>query len=227
MDQTPDRRRFLDLSWKILAAGLVVEAGLATADMLKPRPSRGFGGVVDAGEVATFEEGTVTYFLNGRFYLSRYEGNLMALYQKCPHLGCRVPFCESSQMFECPCHGSVYNIKGEYIDGPAPRGMDRFPLEVREGRVFVDTGTVVEGPAQGVLTGPSEPTGPACQGVTPVTMPAPAGHTHDHGASPSPAADGHTHDGDASPAPDDHQHEPDVTPSPAADGHTHEHEAGQ
>jgi nitrite reductase/ring-hydroxylating ferredoxin subunit len=201
--EKPDRRKFLDMSWKILAAGLVVEVGIASADMLKARPSRGFGGVVDAGDVATFEEGTVTYFLNGRFYIARFDGSLMALYQKCPHLGCRVPFCDSSQMFECPCHGSIYNIKGEYIDGPAPRGMDRFPLEVRDGRVFVDTGTVVEGPGKGVLTGPAEPAGPGCEGTIQLPSQAPpAGHTHAHETpTPAPADDGHDHEHTGTPEP--------------------------
>ena len=57
----------------------------------------------------------------------------MPLYQRCVHLGCRVPFCESSKWFECPCHGSKYNGVGEYQLGPAPRGMDRFQV-TRRGR---------------------------------------------------------------------------------------------
>ena len=57
---------------------------------------------------------------------------IMPLYQRCVHLGCRVPFCASSQWFECPCHGSKYNFAGEYQLGPAPRGMDRFAVKVDE-----------------------------------------------------------------------------------------------
>ncbi len=52
----------------------------------------------------------------------------MTLYQKCVHLGCRVPFCQSSQWFECPCHGSKYNKAGEYRFGPAPTGLNRFKI---------------------------------------------------------------------------------------------------
>ena len=58
--------------------------------------------------------------------LAGMEPGLIALYQKCPHLGCRVPECKSSQWFECPCHGSQYNRVGEKKAGPAPRGMDHF-----------------------------------------------------------------------------------------------------
>ena len=43
---------------------------------------------------------------------------LIASYQKCPHLGCRVPQCTSSQWFECGCHGSQYNRVGEKKGGP-------------------------------------------------------------------------------------------------------------
>jgi nitrite reductase/ring-hydroxylating ferredoxin subunit len=119
--------------------------------------------VVDAGPVSDFtDEGTVQYFVNGRFFVTQHEGALRGLYQRCPHLGCRVPFCSSSDRFECPCHGSVYNLIGEYIAGPAPRGMDRFEISIQEDHVMVDTSTVVEGPPRGVLTGPSEASGPSC-----------------------------------------------------------------
>ncbi len=73
------------------------------------------------------------------------DTGLMALWQKCVHLGCRVPECSSSQGFECPCHGSKYNFHGEYDSGPAPRNLDRFSLEIdAQGNLIVDTGAVVE-----------------------------------------------------------------------------------
>lgn len=157
-----DRRDFLNWSWKILGAGLAVEAGWTTYDILKPGESGAFGGMIDAGRVEAFPEGSVRYFLEGRFYITSAQGSLQALYQKCPHLGCRVPFCESSQRFECPCHGSVFNVVGEYLEGPSPRGMDRFEVRLDGDRVLVDTGSTLEGPARGVLTGPSGVAGPPC-----------------------------------------------------------------
>jgi cytochrome b6-f complex iron-sulfur subunit len=168
-----ERRAFLNGSWKVLGAALVIEAGWTSYDLLNPKQATGFGGVVDAGPVEDFlQEGDVKYFLDGRFYVTQHEGGLRALYQKCPHLGCRVPFCESSQRFECPCHGSVYNLVGEYIQGPTPRGMDRFPIEIREdGHVYVDTSSIVEGPARGILTGPTEAAGPSCVAETGAAAP--------------------------------------------------------
>lgn len=65
----------------------------------------------------------------------------LALYQVCVHLGCKVPFRNDCNSFKCPCHGSHYNIDGEYLDGPAPRSLDRFSMSFdSSGNVAVDTG---------------------------------------------------------------------------------------
>ena len=81
--------------------------------------------------------------------LAGMEAGVVALFQKCPHLGCRVPECLTSQWFECPCHGSVFTREGFYVAGPAPRGMDRYPVEVVDGIVEIDTGELILGPAPG------------------------------------------------------------------------------
>jgi cytochrome b6-f complex iron-sulfur subunit len=90
------------------------------------------------------------------------RAGFVALYQKCVHLGCRVPQCVTSQWFECPCHGSQYNQVGEKKGGPAPRGLDRFATEVSGNRLGVDTGTIIQGPAIGVNTTGQESEGPHC-----------------------------------------------------------------
>jgi cytochrome b6-f complex iron-sulfur subunit len=96
---------------------------------------------------------------------SGFESGVVALYQKCPHLGCRVPECVSSQWFECPCHGSQFNQVGEKRGGPAPRGMDRFAMTVADGVLTVDTGTIVQGPPIGTNTTGQEAEGPHCIGA--------------------------------------------------------------
>lgn len=93
------------------------------------------------------------------------DGGVIALYQKCPHLGCRVPECVTSQWFECPCHGSQYNRVGEKRGGPAPRGMDRFAVNVdASGTLTVDTGAIIQGPPIGTNTTGQEAEGPNCIG---------------------------------------------------------------
>jgi len=87
---------------------------------------------------------------------------IMAMWHRCVHLGCRVPSCVPSQGFECPCHGSKYNIHGEYEAGPAPRNLDRFAVEVNDaGELIIDTGTIVQTPRAKHKTA-KYPQGPFC-----------------------------------------------------------------
>lgn len=65
----------------------------------------------------------------------------LAIYQVCVYLGCKFPFRDDCKSFKCPCHGSHYNIDGEYLDGPAPRSADRFAMAFTSaGHVAVNTG---------------------------------------------------------------------------------------
>src|SRR6266516_1265779 len=66
----------------------------------------------------------------------------IALFQRCVHLGCTVPFRNDCVSFKCPCHGSHYNVTGEWLDGPAPRSLDRFLLSLNGEDVVVHTGTL-------------------------------------------------------------------------------------
>lgn len=182
--KTVGRREFFRRS--LLASLLVFGAqfGGATIAFLWPNLRGGFGSVIVAGNVNDIknemnETGQPVYNGTGRFYLVPWQGSavgdtdyvaagltaegVMPLYQRCVHLGCRVPFCGSSMWFECPCHGSKYNQAGEYELGPAPRGMDRFKMSIDgEGNVVVDTSEVVLGPPRGVDTIDQPPQGPFC-----------------------------------------------------------------
>jgi len=66
----------------------------------------------------------------------------IGLYQRCVHLGCTVPFRDDCVSFKCPCHGSHYHVTGEYLDGPAPRSLDRFGMSFSGLDVIVSTGTL-------------------------------------------------------------------------------------
>jgi cytochrome b6-f complex iron-sulfur subunit len=179
---TVSRRDFFRRSWlnSIMLFGAVF--GGASIAFLWPALKGGFGSLVDAGSVddlkSEIRETGVAYNGTGRFYAVGYSGSasgdinyeedgvaaegIMPLYQRCVHLGCRVPYCGSSKWFECPCHGSKYNGAGEYQLGPAPRGMDRFKLEITDGNVVVDTSEVILGPPRGTDTVTQPPQGPFC-----------------------------------------------------------------
>ena len=74
--------------------------------------------------------------------------NVRALYQRCPHLGCKPNFCTTNYWFECPCHGSRYDRIGQKIKelGPAPRSLDRFAHTIKGGVLTVDTSKINLGP---------------------------------------------------------------------------------
>ena len=79
----------------------------------------------------------------GKFYLINNADGLLALYWKCPHLGCTVPWNEGEHQFHCPCHQSQYNRHGERVAGPAPRPLDLMAARYdANGNVIVNTGAV-------------------------------------------------------------------------------------
>ncbi len=135
------RRDFLGWAWSISLIGLFGQAGTALFDFFKPRVEPGsFGSKVVAGQVNEFRAGTVSHISKGRFFISCLEdGKMLALWHRCTHLGCTVPWREDEHQFHCPCHSSLFNPKGEVIGGPAPRPLDIFPIEVVDSQVIVDT----------------------------------------------------------------------------------------
>jgi cytochrome b6-f complex iron-sulfur subunit len=170
------RRQFFNRG--ILAGlGLAVAGfGGAALAFLWPSGASGFGGKINVGSVADVQKAIDAkqpfYNASAKVYIQPYPKQdvkkaqkvypstitagmaqgYVALYQKCVHLGCRVPWCQTSQWFECPCHGSKYNRVGEKRGGPAPRGLDRFVLSVSGGSIIVDTGVIVQGPPIGTDT---------------------------------------------------------------------------
>jgi cytochrome b6-f complex iron-sulfur subunit len=154
----------------------LLEVGGGTLAFLWPNLSRGFGGTVTLGDQATvagspavtgstLEDGAPAYFSDARTYVqlldptqgfangespdgSGQTTNVLTLYQRCPHLGCKPNFCTTNHWFECPCHGSRYDRLGTKVAelGPAPRGMDRFAHSVENGTLTVDTSKITLGP---------------------------------------------------------------------------------
>jgi nitrite reductase/ring-hydroxylating ferredoxin subunit len=163
MSKEIKRRTVLGYAWK---GGIAVLAGAwawTTWDLLQPLETTGFGGKVRAVTPEAVPEQGVVPVPAARAYLTRLDGEIVALSEKCTHLGCRVPYCESSSQFECPCHGSVFNRAGELLSGPSPRGLDRYPTQVEaDGLVYIDTGEVEDGPPPGTDTIDEPATGPAC-----------------------------------------------------------------
>jgi cytochrome b6-f complex iron-sulfur subunit len=139
------RRDFLKLAWLGLGGLALAETGVMSIAFFQPRLAEGeFGSIVTAGAVDDFPPNSVTPFNEGRFYLSRLaDSGFLALYRKCTHLGCTVPWEQAKNQFICPCHASAFDAKGDVLNPPAPRALDLFPVIIEDGQVKVDTGTII------------------------------------------------------------------------------------
>ncbi len=140
------RRQFFGWAWAAVVALLFVQAGGALYQFLKPiaRPG-GFGSKVSAGNVKEFQVGTVSTVREMHGFVSRLGDNgALVMSWKCTHLGCTVPWVDAENNFHCPCHGSIYNAKGEVTAGPAPRPLDLYPAEVVNNELIVDTSRLIE-----------------------------------------------------------------------------------
>ncbi len=171
------RREFLNYAW-LASLGFVflVGVGGATYFFAFPRFKTGeFGGLFPlgkAGDVFPGPNDPPVHNTAGKFWLSNVNGAIIALYDVCVHLGCLYQWQTVSGRFECPCHGSKYTKAGKYIEGPAPRSLDRMVIEFQGGndqtiassdakgdpvvipsdtsaQVVINTGKIIQGESHG------------------------------------------------------------------------------
>lgn len=172
----PTRREFLYYIWGASIALLLGQVGAGVLWFAFPRFKEGeFGGIfpVDPAEMPALGDAPKS-IPSGRFHVSSTDQGLMVLYGVCTHLGCLPKWVPTNERFECPCHGSKFRANGTYIEGPAPRGLDRFPVKItyadgteaetgsggepitldpnkQIARVEVNTGRKVTGPNRGLV----------------------------------------------------------------------------
>lgn len=164
-----------------LAAGIglwLVEVGAGTIGFLWPNLRGQFGGDINVGDLEKIkvdnaeipvDDGFPAFVPEAKAFVILIDPaqqrfipgedptgdgtnvNVRALYQRCPHLGCKPNACERNFWLECPCHGSRYDRLGVKVAGdaygPAPRGMDRFGVKVEaNGTLTIQTGKITLGP---------------------------------------------------------------------------------
>jgi cytochrome b6-f complex iron-sulfur subunit len=171
--RTWSRRGILKLGFWTSAGAATLAAGASVLNSLYPRSVEAFGGPVAVPVTAVPRPGAAPYLsIEGHFLLVNLEpgegriagdethtdGGLLALWWKCPHLGCTVPWkpdfvspfdpLRRRGWFNCNCHGSTYTKAGVRIAGPAPRSMDTMRIDVAaNGSLTIQTGKRREGGA--------------------------------------------------------------------------------
>jgi cytochrome b6-f complex iron-sulfur subunit len=156
-----NRRAFvLTGFWGSIAAVAAAIVGGWGIDFLWPKKLTGFGAAIDVKASKIPAPGSdPIHVAEGRFWLMNVAsegespGGLLAFYQKCPHLGCTVPwradfdFGGKKGWFRCPCHGSTFTKEGGIlVAGPSSRNMDTMAITVKPtGDITVETGQVKQG----------------------------------------------------------------------------------
>jgi len=164
------RRSFLRVG---VFAGLTLFSGSMVVGFLgffNVRKPTGFGGTVNVIKSRIPKAGDDPVSIpEGKFWLANLSGpqgdvlgaggvgGVMALYWKCPHLGCVVPwrpgfagaavnFPGVQGWFRCPCHGSTYSRAGIRVFGPAPRPLDTMAVTINgDGSLNINTGAITLG----------------------------------------------------------------------------------
>jgi cytochrome b6-f complex iron-sulfur subunit len=146
MIQAPmTRREFLNYGFLASLGIFFVALGGATFIFALPRFGAGeFGGLFNlgtAGDVIPPTDAAPASKTSARAWISNTDQGVVALYNVCVHLGCLYGWQPVTNRFECPCHGSKYQKNGTYIEGPAPRSLDRFVIHFTDadGNILAQT----------------------------------------------------------------------------------------
>lgn len=141
-----NRRGFLSKLWKVLGAVALFELVYVLFSFLLKRKREPLltDQFFDAGAVSDFKNGSITPYRSRKFYLLRNsDGGFLAISLACSHLGCAVNWEEKKRKFVCPCHASSFDEEGNVLSSPAPRALDYLPLQIQNGRIWVDTNQTI------------------------------------------------------------------------------------
>jgi cytochrome b6-f complex iron-sulfur subunit len=146
-----NRREFLNFAWLVSIGFFTFTTAGVTYLFTLPRFREGeFGGDFTVGTVGDLPntDAPPSNYPSVKLWISNTENGLMALYKVCTHLGCLYNWNTQEVKFICPCHGSQFQKDGTYIQGPAPRNLDRFVVRVEtpDGQVIAETDTATGAP---------------------------------------------------------------------------------
>ena len=89
-----------------------------------PRPA------ISADEVKKLIPGKPKHFLKSEAWIIlKDDKTLVAFDQRCQHKGCTYAWNAKSKRFECPCHGSQYNVTGKVLQGPTTKPLVKLKIE--------------------------------------------------------------------------------------------------
>ena len=145
IDSSPRTTRRDFLRWTTAGATtfFLAEAAVGFVAFFWPNKIGKFGSKITVPAASVPKVGAAPLVdRDGKFWLINNEDGVLALYWKCVHLGCTVPWNDAEGDFHCPCHGSIYDRNGVRTAGPAPRPLDIMAVSVDGPNVIVDTSKI-------------------------------------------------------------------------------------
>ena len=136
-DARPDvgRRTFLDV---LLGCGLVSTAVAIAYPvwrfLIPPATGEPATASVVAARAAALKPNSAAMFKFGNkpgIVVRTADGEVRAFSAVCTHLDCTVQFKSDTSQLWCACHNGTYDLGGNVVSGPPPRGLERFVVNVR------------------------------------------------------------------------------------------------
>lgn len=153
--ETPTGSRRTFFAWAIGGIMALIGMGLSiplAAYIISPIFSRREASWVEVGAISDLQPGQpsemdyvstskegwrTTTSKKAVWAIKQPAGGMTVFSPMCPHLGCGFRWDGADKQFKCPCHGSVFDLTGKVLAGPAPRPLDALPSKVENGRLLV------------------------------------------------------------------------------------------
>jgi menaquinol-cytochrome c reductase iron-sulfur subunit len=135
----------------VVAAVVTPTLGFIAAPLRRKKAAGNWIPVLDAADLKDGQTTSVTYKVevddgymkSEREYSAfvyRKGSKILAFDPSCPHLGCNVEFKDRKNRYVCPCHGGVFDVDGERVSGPPPRGLTKIASREEDGRIWLYRG---------------------------------------------------------------------------------------
>ena len=140
-DKSTSRRNFLT---QALTGWIVLSVLPAVYGMMEyiipPRIRESILQSIGAGKISDIPQNgaKIVKFNKKAVILVRTEQNqIRALSAVCTHLGCIVEYKPEQKIFKCNCHGSLFDLNGKNIAGPAPAPLQPYRVELKQDEVII------------------------------------------------------------------------------------------
>lgn len=126
-------------AWAMLAF-VGATAGAAFQSFLVPKVTKEPPSTFRVGKLSDYPEPGVyeTYKPQNVWIVYLPEGQIVAVSTICTHLGCIPNWLQGDKKFKCPCHGSGFYMNGVNFEGPAPRPLERYKIQLEGEWIVVD-----------------------------------------------------------------------------------------